>query len=286
MKWRKLLDDSLPPAAEREYGERYKFGRPASEKQLATAERTLGVRLPDDVREMLSEFNGVWYTTTAGRAHGHAPNIQFLDTKYLSVNVPNHLADYEPSPPRYALRRVVFVAQSNGFGDLWGVCASDVGRHKAGTVVRLGHEVGQLEACQPSLAAFIRGGLFGVDTEFVKRLAKQGRPPSNLAALRARGRQPSFAHWKGTISPELIVQCEDAVTRLAARLVALGPNPTKRQVRGAINGGIKRFDELQWIKGDPWIGLPEQKDICDALHELIDLTGFEASEEWTEIRDW
>jgi hypothetical protein len=49
-----------------------------------------------------------------------------------------------------------FVCQSNGFGDLWGVCAEDVAGHPAGAVVHLDHEVGELEASHPDLASFIR----------------------------------------------------------------------------------------------------------------------------------
>jgi hypothetical protein len=60
---------------------------------------------------------------------------------------------------------VVFVAQSNGFGDLWGVCTEAVAGHPAGAVVRLDHEVGELEACHPDVAEFVRAGRFSTNNK-------------------------------------------------------------------------------------------------------------------------
>jgi hypothetical protein len=158
-KWRTLFESNLPPAGQREYGMEYEFGPPATAEQIAAVEHGLRVQLPADLREMLSEFNGVWTTSEIGRKLGHAPGIAFLDTKHMSERVPEYLADTDnPLPPKKVLRQVVFVAQSNGFGDLWGVCVADVAGHPAGSAVRLDHEVGELKACQPSLADFVRVG--------------------------------------------------------------------------------------------------------------------------------
>jgi hypothetical protein len=286
-KWRALFEANLPPVAEREYGEQYEFGPPATEEQLAIAEQALGVRLPADVREMLAEFNGVWYSTAGGRELGHPPDIMYLDIRHMTADVPNYLADADnPLPPRYALRKVVFVAQSNGFGDLWGVCASDVAQHKSGTVVRMNHENGRLKAYQPNLTELVRAGLFGDCCESGMDPVTEDGPTSNLPGLNRRRAQPSFAHWEGTVPADLIAECEDAIVSLIDRLIALGLNPSEQQVRAEIDGCIRRFDDLQWSRGDPWIDTTEQEDICDVLHELIDLTGFEASEEWTDVRDW
>ncbi len=159
-KWRTLFESNLPPIEEREDGEQYEFGHPASDAQLMATEQVLGVRLPPEVRELLSEFNGVWCTTTFDRQIGCDPEILYLDTKHMSVDVPKYFAHCEgnPLPVEADLRKVVFVAQSNGFGDLWGVCTSRVEGHKPGAVVRLDHEVGNLEASHPSLAAFVCTG--------------------------------------------------------------------------------------------------------------------------------
>ncbi len=153
-KWRTLFEANLPPIAERAYGEQYEFGPPATEEQIAEAERVLNLTLPADVREMLSEFNGIWrHTELLGR------QIHYLDLHHLSVEVPEYFRTCgNELPPRKDLRKVVFVCQSNGFGELWGVCAADVASHRAGEVVKLDHEVGELEASYPNLAEFVRSG--------------------------------------------------------------------------------------------------------------------------------
>jgi hypothetical protein len=107
-----------------------------------------------------------------------------------------------------------------------------------------------------------------------------------LPGLRERRGRPSFAGWEGVHPPDLVAQAEEAITGVIDRLIALGPTPSEQQVRAVIESGIRQFDDLQWSRGDPWIDAREQADICDALHELIDLSGFEASEDWTRGRDW
>lgn len=157
-KWRALFEAGLPPVAEREYRTEYTFGPPATAEQIAAAEASLKVRFPGDVREMLSEFNGMWSVTTfdAGNTYDE---IHFLDIQHMAADVPDYCADSgNPMPPEEDLRKVVWVGQSNGFGELWGVCAEAVAGHAAGSVVHMDHEVGELEACRPSLAEFVRRG--------------------------------------------------------------------------------------------------------------------------------
>jgi hypothetical protein len=80
----------------------------------------------------------------------------YLDTSGMSIEVPDYFEDSDnPLPPTSDLRKVVFVAQSNGFGDLWGVCVEDVAGHRAGAVIHLDHEVGELETSLASLAEFV-----------------------------------------------------------------------------------------------------------------------------------
>ncbi|HEY7313131.1 MAG TPA: SMI1/KNR4 family protein [Gemmataceae bacterium] len=154
-KWRTMFEANLPPVDERTYGEQYDFAPPATEEQLATAESALGTRFPADVREMLSEFNGIWRRTK----FGGDPSIQYLDLHHMTVAVPEYFRTCgNELPPKKDLRKIVFVCQFNGFGDLWGVCVSDVAGHRAGEVVKLDHEVGELEASHPSLAEFVRRG--------------------------------------------------------------------------------------------------------------------------------
>lgn len=157
-KWRALFEVNLPPVGEREYGAEYDFGPAATPAQLAAAEAALKVEFPADVREMLAEFNGVWRRTTI---HGtEYRDVLYLDLQGMTVDVPQYFADCggNPLPQPDDLRKVVFLCQSNGFADLWGVCVADVAGHPAGAVVHLDHEVGELEASHPSVADFVRDG--------------------------------------------------------------------------------------------------------------------------------
>jgi hypothetical protein len=156
-KWREAFEFRRPSAWDVEYGYQYTFGPPAAEEQLDTAERELGVRLPSDVRELLAEFNGVWYTTASGRRHGNLPDILFLDIEHMTVHVPKYFHTCgNVLPNEQELRKVVFVCQNNGFGDLWGVCIENVAGFRVGEVVTLDHEVGQLQNCPFNLYEFVR----------------------------------------------------------------------------------------------------------------------------------
>jgi hypothetical protein len=158
-KWREVFEAELPPVAERPYRTEYHFGPPAEADQIAAAEAALKVQFPADVREMLSEFNGVW-----SRSHfddgREDSDIRFLDLQHMTVEVPRYFAECggNPLPPKKDRRRVVFVCQSNGFAELWGVCVEDVAGHQAGAVVKLDSEVGEFEPSHASLAAFVRSG--------------------------------------------------------------------------------------------------------------------------------
>jgi hypothetical protein len=156
-KWREMFEARLPPVADRECGEEYEFGPPATEEQLAVVEISLGIYLPVDLRDLMSEFNGVWYTTKVGRERGYGRDNLLFDTKGMSVSVPEYFTSCggNPLPPADDLRKVVFFAQNNGFAYLWGVCVEDVAGYFAGEVVGLDHEVGELEHRQWSLAEYV-----------------------------------------------------------------------------------------------------------------------------------
>jgi hypothetical protein len=120
--WRTLFEADLPPVGEREYGAEYDFGPSATNEQIAAAEQVLGVALPADVREMLSEFNGVWRRTRFADGREYR-DIFYLDLQHMTEEVPQYFADCgNPLPPKKDRRKVVFIAQSNGFGNC-GACA-------------------------------------------------------------------------------------------------------------------------------------------------------------------
>jgi hypothetical protein len=154
------------------YSTEYTFGSPATQEQLASVERELGVRLPAEVRELLTEFNGVWETSEDSFRHGSVPDILVLDTECMTVSVPDYLRDWgDPplTPSGTDLRQLLFVAQVNGFADLYGVCLEPVYDRYDGTIVRLDldagavvkldHETGELEYAFSNLKEFVEKGL-------------------------------------------------------------------------------------------------------------------------------
>src|ERR1051326_9083709 len=88
-KWRDLFEAELPPVAQRPYRMEYDFGPPATTDQVAAAETALKVQFPADVREMLSEFNGIW-----SRSHfddgREIRQILFLDLQHMTVELPQY----------------------------------------------------------------------------------------------------------------------------------------------------------------------------------------------------
>lgn len=154
-KWRALFESSLPPRGEGGPVRAYEFGPPATEAEIVAAERALAVRLPADLREMVSEFNGVWVRTRASSEP---------DNHYLTLDLMVELAERQREAgwgevfENGELDKVVFVCGYNGWTQLWAVCVEDVAGHPAGAVVYHDHDSADLEAGFPSLAEFVRDG--------------------------------------------------------------------------------------------------------------------------------
>ena len=151
--WRAMVE------ANNEYGRKFDFKPPATDAQIQDAEDLLGVTLPTGIKSLLREFNGVWDATNSTH-----PEITYLDTQHMSVEVPNYFRmcsdpiQGNPIPPEEDLQKVVFFYQSNGFGDLWGICLEDVAESQAGEIVRLDHEEGDLVPSYSSLEEFVVKG--------------------------------------------------------------------------------------------------------------------------------
>jgi hypothetical protein len=154
-KWRTLFEDNLPPHGEGEYVLAYEFGPPAAEAEVVTAERALSVRLPADLRELVSEFNGVWV---------RARTSPEPDNHYLSLELMAELAERQREAgwaevfENGELDKIVFICGYNGWTQLWALCVEDVGEFPAGAVVYHDHDAAELEAGYASLADFVRDG--------------------------------------------------------------------------------------------------------------------------------
>jgi hypothetical protein len=160
-KWREAFDHRRPTEWDVEYEVRYVFGPPATQEEIARAEQGIGASLPADVRDLLCEFNGVWETDKFSRPDGRRTDV-YLSTEEMAGYAQEYIR-YGGDPPLTSdgldLRKVAYVAQNNGFADLYGVCIEPLGPFAAGTVVRLDHETWALEAVFPSLLEFVERGL-------------------------------------------------------------------------------------------------------------------------------
>ena len=70
LRWRTVFEANLEPFATRNDGVQHEFDPPATEERLQWAERQLGFRFPADLREMLSEFDGIRSSTSSERERG------------------------------------------------------------------------------------------------------------------------------------------------------------------------------------------------------------------------
>ena len=150
-KWRQLFESWLfRPKRD------YTFGPPASAEQLKAVESALSVKLPTEIRSLLSEFNGVWRQWNLP-----GKEIVYFSTDGMLTDVAEYLrkgSDPPVTPSGIDLRKVVFVAQMNGFADLYGVCTEALGEFRAGRVVKLDHESGELEPAWISFKKFVEHG--------------------------------------------------------------------------------------------------------------------------------
>jgi len=158
-KWIDAFQHQRPYEWDTELSVEYTLGPPATEQQIADAEALLGARWPAELRELLGEFNGIWFTTKDLRRGGYEPEILFLDIEHLTEQLPDYLGDAENElPPTNELRRVAFFCQAHEFAELWGVCVEPLAGCRVGEVIALDDE-GRWRKSAPSLLEFMRRGL-------------------------------------------------------------------------------------------------------------------------------
>ena len=155
--WKQAFWSGRPSRSDKDYELEYEFGEPASDEQIAVAERELGAALPDELREMLKEFNGVSVTGRVDRERGYKSESRYLNVEEIP-GVVDMLLDTESDflPPTEQLRKVVFFWQANGHSTLAGICLDEVAGHSAGTVVRFDYELDELQNVAPDLMSFVQ----------------------------------------------------------------------------------------------------------------------------------
>jgi cell wall assembly regulator SMI1 len=154
-KWRTLFEANLPPHGGGEYVQAYEFGPPATETEFTAAEQRLGLRLPDDLREMLSEFNGVWRRVRTAPD----PENWYLDLGHMiELASRQREVGWEEVFSEGELDKIVYVCAYDGLAQTWALCVEEVAGHPAGAVVYHDHDSTEFEEGFPSLAEFVRRG--------------------------------------------------------------------------------------------------------------------------------
>jgi len=76
----------------------------------------------------------------------------------VSIPVLHYLTNCGGNPLPPTLKKVVFVANSNGYGALFGLCLEDFGEFRKGQVLMLANDIGEFEKDHESLMDFVRKG--------------------------------------------------------------------------------------------------------------------------------
>lgn len=158
--WRTVFEANLKPFETRDDGTKYEFNPPATEERLQWAERELGFRFPADLRDMLSEFDGIRSSTRTERGCSLLPDTDFLDVENM-ISVRNRLKEvgwYDLYSQNGSMP-IIFICQWDNFAENWGLFVGDFHTFQIGSVVCLDYETYEPQTSYSSLFDFVARGL-------------------------------------------------------------------------------------------------------------------------------
>jgi hypothetical protein len=106
---------------------------------------------------------------------------------------------------------------------------------------------------------------------------------ADLAALRRLREGRFFDGWDGYVAADRVAASEASVQRLIDDLIASKPDCSEDAVRRLVDECVRRFNDMD---EDGWICTVEREDIFEQIGRVVDLCGFEYSEDWIGERDW
>ena len=121
------------------------FNPPATEKEIASFESEIGAELPPDLREMLSEFNGI-----------DKPEFGQQEPFILGIGhmtLPEFYTDWDVPTDKLLewSKSIVYIRQFNSFTYLWGMVVKPLGGFKVGDIVEFDHDaIDEDEYTKPS----------------------------------------------------------------------------------------------------------------------------------------
>ncbi|PHS03241.1 MAG: hypothetical protein COA78_18710 [Blastopirellula sp.] len=129
-KWKAAFLKSLDPEYDTE--ESFTFGPPATEAELSALETAISEKLPEDLRELLLEFNGI--KDSDGETY-------FFDTTEMPTAAEYYREwDWPTDMLLECSSNILYVCQENGFSEMWGVAVKPFGSFQYGQVVAFNHD--------------------------------------------------------------------------------------------------------------------------------------------------
>lgn len=132
-KWGSVFARSIGPKADVTSVQQCWFGDPATADQIENLETYFNAKLPRDVKELLSEFNGV----KVGK--GKTRDKWYLTTDEIKAAV-RFYDDRESDLVLSLFPKVLFVCQQNGMAELWGVVLKPFKPFKRGDIAAFEHD--------------------------------------------------------------------------------------------------------------------------------------------------
>ena len=131
--WKNAFLNSLEPDLETE--EDFEFGPPATDGELAQLEAGISAKIPEDVRHLLREFNGV-----KRLAYGEKEPY-FFNTQEIPEAIEVYRDWDQPTDQLMQWsRNILYVCQENGFSVMWGVVIRPFGPFEYGQIVAFDHD--------------------------------------------------------------------------------------------------------------------------------------------------
>jgi cell wall assembly regulator SMI1 len=111
-----------------------KFGHPATAAQLEKLEAAFNAKIPQELKSLLLEFNGVKTVDEDGEKE-----VYYFSTSEMA-NASQYYADWDNELAKECCQKIMFVCQENGMAEMWGVVAKPFGDFKRGDLVALEHD--------------------------------------------------------------------------------------------------------------------------------------------------
>ena len=132
-RWKDAFLKSLDP--EFETPDSFEFGPPATEAELAVLSAAVSARLPEDLTELLREFNGIKMVL------GPQKEPYFFDTREMPEAGEYYRQwDCDTTLVMEWFKNVVFVCQENGYAEMWAVVIKPFASYKYGDIVSFDHD--------------------------------------------------------------------------------------------------------------------------------------------------